>query len=701
MALISKTDHVQRRLLEAWQAPAGSGDPVGVLATTFTLDTAFFEEECLARFAGVQSDARRDGALYRLEREERLAQLRCAAVIADIRHAGGSRSLRWDLLSARPATGVMHAKITVLAWERHVRVIVGSANLTGEAYRRSQECAGVLDFSESSADRALLDPVIAFLENLLQITSGAGSDRAQNLLTWVKTLPWRTPASSRGLQRRWVFVAPGGRPGLLAQLAEALPGRADAVHIVSPFFDKEAREVGPERAIWRELVRARGAASVHYHVAGEPRGDGEGWRLAIPRHVAESRPDGHRANATVALHAIEVQAVREGQGFGGPGERRPLHAKSIALSAGDWTALLIGSSNFTTAGTGLDGSRVVNYEANLLYWVKAPKEDALRRNMEMRLHQGAEVPAAASHDYDPVFDADEATQADAPPLPAFFGEVVLERLERDELDLRFEFSDVASPLSWRVSDRNRVVIDSAEWQRSGSPRSMRRTCARQSPTPSTLRVEWRRDAAMGSSGADWPVNVRVSEVLPVPDELQELSLAALLDLLGSARPLHQALRDWLRRQPDDDEAEPDVAAELVDPHAKVDTSGFLVQRVRRVCWAMRHLRERLEQPVGSVSAWTWRLQGPVGARALLEAMLRQADPAMPDEAAFLIVELDRELEAVRITAKNDDELHRTAVLQLQSFRDDLRRRLNDMLPTCSPELRRFAALSLDFHEALA
>ena len=82
-------------------------------------------------------------------------------------------------------------------------------------------------------------------------------------------------------------------------------------------------------------------------------------------------------------------------------------------------------------------------------------------------------------------------------------------------------------------------------------------------------------------------------------------------------------------------------------------------------------------------------------------MLRQADPAMPDEAAFLIVELDRELEAVRITAKNDDELHRTAVLQLQSFRDDLRRRLKGMLPTCSPELRRFAALPLDFHEALA
>ena len=38
------------RLLEAWEPPDNAGDPVGCIATTFTFDSIFFEEECLGRF---------------------------------------------------------------------------------------------------------------------------------------------------------------------------------------------------------------------------------------------------------------------------------------------------------------------------------------------------------------------------------------------------------------------------------------------------------------------------------------------------------------------------------------------------------------------------------------------------------------------------------------------------------------------------
>ena len=125
MARSTKEDLVRQPLLQAWVAPKEAGEAIGVLATTFTFDAGFFEEECLGRFGSVEADPRRDGAMYRIEREERLAQLRCATVVADIHHAGGSRSLRWDLLAARPKIGVMHAKIALLAWERHVRIIIG------------------------------------------------------------------------------------------------------------------------------------------------------------------------------------------------------------------------------------------------------------------------------------------------------------------------------------------------------------------------------------------------------------------------------------------------------------------------------------------------------------------------------------------------------------------------------------------------
>jgi len=56
MARVKKSDPALCQMLSLWQPPPKAGDPVGVLATTFTLDTALFEEECLARFADVQSD---------------------------------------------------------------------------------------------------------------------------------------------------------------------------------------------------------------------------------------------------------------------------------------------------------------------------------------------------------------------------------------------------------------------------------------------------------------------------------------------------------------------------------------------------------------------------------------------------------------------------------------------------------------------
>ena len=38
------------RLLDYWSPPDGAGAPMAVLATTFTLQADFFDEDCLARF---------------------------------------------------------------------------------------------------------------------------------------------------------------------------------------------------------------------------------------------------------------------------------------------------------------------------------------------------------------------------------------------------------------------------------------------------------------------------------------------------------------------------------------------------------------------------------------------------------------------------------------------------------------------------
>ena len=113
------------KLLDFWSPPEQAGDPIGCVATTFTFDSSFFENECLARFIGMESDPNVDGPVYLIELEEKLAGLQCASVIVDQHHCDGKRSLRWDLIPFRDSKSILHAKISLLCWSNCIRVIFG------------------------------------------------------------------------------------------------------------------------------------------------------------------------------------------------------------------------------------------------------------------------------------------------------------------------------------------------------------------------------------------------------------------------------------------------------------------------------------------------------------------------------------------------------------------------------------------------
>ena len=130
--------------------------------------------------------------------------------------------------------------------------------------------------------------------------------------------------------------------------------------------------------------------------------------------------------------------------------------------------------------------------------------------------------------------------------------------------------------------------------------------------------------------------------LPPPAELIDLPLEVLIEILTSAKPLHLALQRWLKRQKGIGSDGPEV---LLDPHERVDTSTFLLQRTRRVSWALDALRTRLERPVASCEALDWRLRGPVGVQAISRAIVKEARSA--EERTFLLAELMLELARVR------------------------------------------------------
>src|SRR5487761_1130975 len=149
----------------------GVGEPVACLASTFEFDAAFFETELLPRFLGLRFDHTANELTFLIEREEKLA-LAAAAVLVDMHKVDpGQTTLRWDQVPiAVPGTqSIQHSKITVLVWEKLVRLIVGSANLKRQAYRRNRGLFAVLDFHNDaeSPPRRLIADSLALLEGIL------------------------------------------------------------------------------------------------------------------------------------------------------------------------------------------------------------------------------------------------------------------------------------------------------------------------------------------------------------------------------------------------------------------------------------------------------------------------------------------------------------------------------------------------------
>lgn len=626
------------KLLDAWVAPENAGEPVGCLATSFTFDPAFFEEECLARFLDIQADPDEDGPIYLVEREEKLAGATCAALV-DARHCRGARSLRWDLLSARVPRGAMHAKVSLLCWQHRVRLIVASANLTQDGYRRNQEVFGVLDFHEGSPTSSeSLEEVLDFLGSVADSAgTGDGSDHAQE--RWASVLgrareigAGAGSARSGSVRVRTVLTGPD-RPSAFDQLQGVWPRRTPpmSAHVVSPFFDPGPRN-GPAEGLWR-VLRRRGSAQVMYHVTAEEVPSEEGLIVHAPESLPRATPaqrDG------VECHVARIREYRVLEDD--PIDFRPLHAKTLTLYDSECVCALIGSSNFTSSGLGLSSSP--NVEANLVYILSRERDPKAASALEAAQLRGDPLDPESISYWRGREDETEEAAADWPSLPSAFQSATLsaadERAHRLTLSL-----DGKPPSGWAVflEDHFEPLYTETEWQAEGRPAEVVLTLAAGVP-PTGLEVGW--DAT--DLRAWWPVNVVDATALPPPAELRNLSLDALIHILTSARPLKDAMRAWMRRNQAAQqlgEQDPDE----IDPHKRVDTSRFLLQRTRRVSWALAGLRERLERPVPTVHALRWRLHGPVGVQRIAEAL--RAEKRSEEEYAFLLAELALEISRVR------------------------------------------------------
>jgi HKD family nuclease len=614
-------EQTRARLLDLWRGEESFGRPLGCVTTSFTFDSELFEEQCLARFLSIQSNSNETPRAYLIEREEKLSQC-FACVLIDRGHAAPDRSLRWHMLPVTlPSGGVLHAKLTILAWENCIRVLIGSANLTEPAYRRNQEVVAVFDFgTEGSLAPELLMDCVTFLRSVRSFAPGL--DRTKGgpqaaLSAFLSSIEQRVgslpPVKPDDAKCVLVPLVPGG-DNVVQQLSRLwVSPRPDRAWALSPFFDDDPQSIATAQT-FAGLLTTRGDRQLTVVAPGRTLPDGT-VQIDAPAALKKTSHPSLQHKFSIVEQRVEID---------GKLEDRALHAKSVWLERDGRVLYMLGSSNFTASGLGLHPRH--NIELNVAYLIPDGNSRFGRlcaqswpREIELKKLDGVQFLGSPD---------DSADASDTPVLPIAFG-LALFCLDEKGGRLELEIGRNAPPVFDVYLKDGTPVLSSAavaleKKETVVVPWESKRP-------PSSLEVRWQNTDG-NEYRSPWIVNVADTSSLPPPEELGSLSLAELLEILTSARPLHEIMdRIFKRREEKADSSKNPV----VDPHKKVDTTQFLLRRMRRVAQALEGMRYRLKQPLASLEALRWRLHGPIGPIALAKRLAAED----PEGAAFMIAEV--------------------------------------------------------------
>lgn len=675
-------------MLELWRPPRGAGEAVGCLTTTYTFDPGLFDEQCLARFLEVESEPNREDLAFLLEREARLGGV-YAGVLVDHTQAGVDHSLRWDVLPVRISGGKQHAKLSLLAWTGHVRIIVVSANLTEAGYRSNREIAIALDVLPEQADVPQVEASIEFLRCLLAFVPGNGPGvpeirRALVFLEQVehRVAEWTRSRPSKALRQHLVFTLPGrdespvtGGAGILARssLEEAVTqcrrhgaSPSDA-WIASPFFDSDSSSNAATAALCQTMARGVSRRLTFcVPVLGGP--EEVPLRLAAPASL-RSTPGQYSS-------AVDFEILPQHDEGGNP---RSWHAKMLSLQSTAYSALLAGSSNFTRAGLGVGSRR--NAEANLL--TIAERGPGIREPGEL---EAVWPPMAAITDPDaaewlgPKSELNEEERVTAVPLPAGFVSVTYRAGDQRQIVLRFDAAHLPKTWSVLACGRNAAcLLGAEEWAAGGRKETVELLWQPVQP-PEKLLVRW--PAGEGF----WPLNVEDARQLPPPSELSEMSADDMLMILAASDP-GAAFRVWTRRRRTDEPFDDDLDAAIpsdLDPLRRYDLRSTFLHRIRSRARVLAQLRQNLQRPAWSIQSLRWRLEGFIGVKPLAERLVQdvaaadgRVDEAVLTLADFLIVLREVEYEPAE-GALPKDQFKQV----FHSFLRDLVVRLDEQMRGC-------------------
>jgi len=629
-------------MLDLWRPPHDAGEPVGCLASTYTFTPALFDEQCLARFLDIDSEPNREDLAFLIERERQLDR-RYAGILVDHTQAGVEHSLRWDVLPVRIRGGKQHAKLSLLAWSDRVRIVIASANVSEPGYRSNQEVAAAVDLTPEDAEVEILADALSFLRTLTSFVQGASKNppevlRARGFLDAVEkqTAKWR--ASRRGVVRqRLACTSPAidGRATARSALVEAMEtcrrrgGSPDEAWVASPFFDADD-ESGRVVAELCKMMARGGTRKLFFSVPCVRQEEApDRPRLAAPKTLL-TVPAKYSAESTVEV-LPEKDADKN---------RRPWHAKMLALHAPGYSSVMVGSSNFTCAGMGVGGHR--NVEANLITIADYEQHGRETGQIEALWPDVAPLKDPEGAEWlETRVDPEDDERVKAAVVP----EGILSATYRagDVASVVLEFEPGCLPDDWAIyacGRQEQELVAASDWVAAGRPTTYTATWQNAEP-PERLLVRW------GGCEAFMPLNVEDGAKLPAPPKLRTMTAEHMLEVLAASDP-SAALRWWTKHQdvPGTDEEELDTAATPLDldPLRRNPLQATFLHRIRRRARVLSQLRANLERPVWGRQGLEWRLRGMIGVQALGDRFLGEyenatdhADEALLTLADFLIV----------------------------------------------------------------
>jgi len=398
--------------------------------------------------------------------------------------------------------------------------------------------------------------------------------------------------------------------------------------VASPFFDADDEN----GTVTAELCKAmaRGASrhvyfSVPYVRLDEAHGR---VRLAAPKTLLTVQA---RYNAEATIEILPEKDPDK--------NRRPWHAKMLAFHTEAYSALMIGSSNFTCAGMGVGHYR--NAEANLLTIADAVDYGRDTGQLEAVWPDvtALDDPEAAEW-LEARVDPEEDERAKTPVVPEGFLAATYCAGDPSRIVLRFELNLL--PDDWVIyacGRHERELLTAEAWATAGRRPVETLEWAHVEP-PDRLLIRW------GGCEAFLPLNVEDSRRLPPPVKLQNMTADDMLLILAASDP-SAAIRSWGKRHADGDDSDDDLDSATpidLDPLRRYDLQATFLHRIRRRARVLAQLRENLQRPVWGRQGLDWRLRGMIGVEALADRLFSEyktadgrADEALLTLADFLIV----------------------------------------------------------------